>query len=97
MTKKLTSRVVIFAGPQCAGRSILVTCPPPTTMAQSAKASHSRLRPSPKAQEKAIKGSAAHAQRMAAAFGLKVPGIAEKPSSKPRKAVAPRSKVRSVA
>ncbi len=36
------------------------------------------LTPSPKALEKALKQSAAQAQRMAAAFGLTVPGIKAK-------------------
>ena len=49
-------------------------------MAQTAKASQSRLRPPPKALEKALKDSADRARRMAEAFGLKVPGVAEKPS-----------------
>ena len=53
-------------------------------MAQTAKASHSRLRPSPKALEKALKDSADRARRMAEAFGLKVPGVAEKLAHKPK-------------
>ena len=48
-------------------------------MAQTAKASQSRLRPTPKALEKALKDSANRARRMAEAFGLKVPGVAPKP------------------
>ena len=48
-------------------------------MAQTAKSSQSRLRPSPKALEKALKDSADRARRMAEAFGLKVPGVATKP------------------
>jgi uncharacterized protein YggE len=48
-------------------------------MAQTAKPSHSRLRPTRKALEKALKDSAAQAHRMAEAFGLKVPGVADKP------------------
>ena len=47
-------------------------------MAQTAKPSHSRLRPTPKALEKALKDSATQARRMAEAFGLKVPGVIEK-------------------
>ena len=49
-------------------------------MAQTAKASQSRLRPTPKALEKALKDSADRARRMAEAFGLKVPGVAPKPA-----------------
>ena len=49
-------------------------------MAQTAKASQSRLRPPPKALEKALKDSADRARRMAEAFGLKVPGVAPKPA-----------------
>jgi uncharacterized protein YggE len=48
-------------------------------MAQTAKASQSRLRPPPKVLEKALKDSADRARRMAEAFGLKVPGVATKP------------------
>ena len=48
-------------------------------MAQTEKASQSRLRPPPKVLEKALKGSADRARRMAEAFGLKVPGVAPKP------------------
>jgi hypothetical protein len=48
-------------------------------MAQTEKASQSRLRPPPKVLEKALKDSADRAHRMAEAFGLKVPGIAPKP------------------
>ena len=47
-------------------------------MAQTAKASQSRLRPTPKALEKALKDAADRARRMAEAFGLKVPGVAPK-------------------
>ena len=47
-------------------------------MAQAAKANQSRLRPSPKVLEKALKDSAHRARRVAEAFGLKVPGIAPK-------------------
>ena len=48
-------------------------------MAQTEKASQSRLRPPPKVLEKALKESADRARRMAEAFGLKVPGVAAKP------------------
>ena len=47
-------------------------------MAQAAKANQSRLRPSPKVLEKALKDSADRARRVAEAFGLKVPGVAPK-------------------
>ena len=50
-------------------------------MAQTAKASQSRLRPSPKVLEKALKDSADRARRMAEAFGLKVPCVAPKPEN----------------
>lgn len=42
-------------------------------MAQTAKAAPSRLTPSPKALQKALEQSAQQAQRLADAFGLKVP------------------------
>jgi hypothetical protein len=48
-------------------------------MAQTEKASQSRLRPPRKVLEKALKDSADRARRMAEAFGLKVPGVAPKP------------------
>ena len=48
-------------------------------MAQTEKASQSRLRPPPKVLEKALKDSADRARRMAEAFGLKVPGVETKP------------------
>ena len=48
-------------------------------MAQTEKASQSRLRPPPKVLEKALKDSADRARRMAEAFGLTVPGVAPKP------------------
>lgn len=53
-------------------------------MAQAAKITHSRLTPSPKALQKALEKSALQAQRLADAFGLKVPmapqrSTAEKP------------------
>lgn len=47
-------------------------------MDQTAKTSQNRLRPPPKALEKALKDSADRARRMAEAFGLKVPGVAPK-------------------
>ena len=47
-------------------------------MAQTEKASQSRLRPPPKVLEKALKDSADRARRMAEAFGLKVPGVTPK-------------------
>jgi uncharacterized protein YggE len=45
-------------------------------MAQTATNPSGQLRPSPRALQKALKDSADRAQRMAKAFGLKVPGIA---------------------
>jgi hypothetical protein len=48
-------------------------------MPRTAKAPSNLLIPSPKALEKALKDSADRAQRMADAFGLKVPGVAPKP------------------
>jgi uncharacterized protein YggE len=49
-------------------------------MARTAKAPNKLLMPTPKALEKALKDSATQARRMAEAFGLKVPGVAEKPA-----------------
>lgn len=46
-------------------------------MAQTAKTPNDRLMPSPKDLDKALALSADRARRMAEAFGLKVPGIAE--------------------
>lgn len=54
-------------------------------MAQAAEVQQSRLMPSPKALQKALKLSAKQAQRMADAFGLVVPGIKRKNASSPRK------------
>lgn len=42
-------------------------------MAQTAKTTSNRLTPTPKALQKALEKSAQQAQRMADAFGLKVP------------------------
>lgn len=61
-------------------------------MAQTAKPSHSRLRPTPKALEKALKDSATQAHRMAEAFGLKVPGVEDKQVKTPSRAAATRRK-----
>jgi hypothetical protein len=47
-----------------------------------------RLRPSPRALEKALRDSATQAHRMAEAFGLKVPGIAPKHIKAPGQAAA---------
>jgi uncharacterized protein YggE len=47
-------------------------------MAQTAKTQPSRLTPSPKALQKALVQSAKQAQRLADAFGLKVPTIKAK-------------------
>jgi uncharacterized protein YggE len=63
-------------------------------MAQTAKANHSRLRPTPKALEKALKDSATQAHRMAEAFGLKVPGVAVKLVKTPGRAAASRGKAK---
>lgn len=54
-------------------------------MAQTAKNRESRLMPTPKALEKALVQSAQQAQRLADAFGLKVPmapGTARSPTNK---------------
>jgi uncharacterized protein YggE len=59
-------------------------------MAQTSKAADNLLMPSPKALEKALRDSADRAQRMADAFGLKVPGIAPKPAKARGRAAAPR-------
>lgn len=48
-------------------------------MARTAKTAGNLLIPSPKDLDSALALSADHAQRMAQAFGLKVPGIVEKP------------------
>ena len=50
-------------------------CPP---LPKTSKTKQRRLIPTPKALEKALKLSADRAQRLAAAFGLKVPGIKPK-------------------
>jgi hypothetical protein len=55
-------------------------------MAQTAKTQPSRLTPSPKALQKALEQSAKQAQRMADAFGLVVPSITPKQSSRARNA-----------
>lgn len=51
-------------------------------MAQTAKAQPSRLIPTPKALQKALTESAQKAHKLAAAFGMTVPGIKPKPPSK---------------
>ena len=50
-------------------------------MAQTTKSPNNRLMPSPKDLDKALALSADRARRMAEAFGLKVPGLADKPAS----------------
>ena len=55
-------------------------------MAQTAKTQPSRLTPSPKALQKALAQSARQAQRMADAFGLKVPAVKPKPAKASRTA-----------
>ena len=47
-------------------------------MEQAAKTQPSRLTPSPKALQKALEQSAKQAQRLADAFGIKVPSIKRK-------------------
>lgn len=54
-------------------------------MAQTAKNHQTRLMPTPKALEKALIQSAQHAQRLADAFGLKVPVAAGKVKQTPIK------------
>ena len=51
-------------------------------MAQTAKTQQSLLTPSPKALQKALAQSALQAQKLAAAFGMTVPGIKPKPPLK---------------
>ena len=51
-------------------------------MAQAAKTVNNLLIPSPKELDKALTLSADRARRMAEAFGLKVPGVAEKRTHK---------------
>ena len=53
-------------------------------MAQTAKTVNNLLIPSPKELDKALTLSADQARRMAEAFGLKVPGVAEKRAHKPK-------------
>jgi Protein of unknown function (DUF2283) len=53
-------------------------CPPLPKASKTSKTKQRRLIPTPKALEKALKLSADRAQRLAAAFGLKVPGIKSK-------------------
>jgi hypothetical protein len=50
-------------------------------MAQTAKSSNNLLMPTPKNLDKALALSADRARRIAEAFGLKVPAIAEKSTS----------------
>ena len=53
-------------------------CPPLPKTSKTSKTKQRRLTLTPKALEKALKLSADRAQRLAAAFGLKVPGIKAK-------------------
>jgi uncharacterized protein YggE len=55
-------------------------------MEQTEKGQPSRLTPSPKALNKALKQSAQQAQRMADAFGLKVPSIKPKATQSGKRA-----------
>jgi hypothetical protein len=57
-------------------------------MAQTSKAPNNLLMPSPKELDKALTQSADRARRMAAAFGLKVPGVAPKPEIERLKGVS---------
>jgi hypothetical protein len=52
-------------------------------MATTAKAINNLLMPTPKDLDKALAVSADRARRMAEAFGLKVPGVAEKTAKAP--------------
>ena len=61
-------------------------------MAQTAKVHNNLLVPSPKDLDKALALSADRARRMADAFGLKVPCIAEKPAKAPGRASGLRRK-----
>lgn len=51
-------------------------------MAQTAKPQPNRLTPSPKALQKALAQSAQQAHKLAAAFGMTVPGIKPEPTSR---------------
>jgi hypothetical protein len=53
-------------------------CPPPQKASKTSKSKQRGLIPTPKALEKALKLSADRAQRLAAAFGVTVPGIKTK-------------------
>jgi uncharacterized protein YggE len=55
-------------------------------MAQTAKTQPSRLMLTPKALQKALAQSAQQANKLAAAFGMTVPGIKPKSSNKANKA-----------
>ena len=55
-------------------------------MAETAKSQQLRLTPSPKALQKALEHSAKQAQRMADAFGVKVPTVKPKAPSRSRAA-----------
>ncbi len=52
-------------------------------MAETAKIREPRLMPTPKALEKALLQSAQQAKKMAKAFGLEVPAVADKPRRAP--------------
>ena len=54
-------------------------------MAQTAKTQQNRLTPSPKALQKALAQSAQQAHKLAAAFGMTVPGIKPKSSDSAKK------------
>ena len=54
-------------------------------MAQTAKTQQNRLTPSPKALQKALAQSAQQAHKLAAAFGMTVPGIKLKSSDRAKK------------
>ena len=59
-------------------------------MAQAPKIPNNLLMPSPKELDKALTLSADRARRMAEAFGLKVPGVSQKPEETRGSAVRPR-------
>ncbi len=62
-------------------------------MAQAAKTPGNLLVPSPKDLDRALAVSANHAQRMAEAFGLKVPVTVEKPGKAPTPVVRRKAQV----
>jgi hypothetical protein len=63
-------------------------------MATTAKAINNLLMPTPKDLDKALAVSADRARRMAEAFGLKVPGVAEKATKAPSHLLTQRLKAK---